>query len=104
GAGQRGAWRRVSSGSTAATEARPSRGSPPPPAAARPQGAGTSGPIRQRSYLGNAWAAASTSAAWPGTLTLRQLLAMRPALSIRKVERSTPMYLRPYIDFSTHTP
>src|SRR5450755_1360486 len=55
-------------------------------------------------YFFSALAAASTSSAWPGTLTLRQLLAMRPLPSIRKVERSTPMYLRPYIDFSTHTP
>ena len=48
--------------------------------------------------------AASTSAAWPVTLTLRQALAIFPALSIRNVLRSMPIYLRPYIDFSTQVP
>src|SRR5262245_29785823 len=36
-------------------------------------------------------AAVSTSCAWLGTFTLRQLLARRPALSIKNVERSMPM-------------
>lgn len=49
-------------------------------------------------------AAFSTSAAWPGTRTLRQIRASLPPLSIRKVERSMPMYLRPYMFFSTHEP
>ena len=49
-------------------------------------------------------AAARTSAAWPVTLTLRQALAILPALSIRNVLRSIPIYLRPYIDFSTQVP
>ena len=45
-----------------------------------------------------------TAAAWPGTLTLRQLRATRPVSSIRNVARSTPIYLRPYMLFSTHVP
>src|SRR6185312_16046614 len=45
-----------------------------------------------------------TSAAWLVTLTLRHVLATLPDLSIRNVLRSMPMYLRPYIDFSTHVP
>ena len=52
----------------------------------------------------SALAAARTSSAWPGTFTLRQTLARRPLRSIRKVERSTPKYLRPYMLFSFHTP
>ncbi len=51
-----------------------------------------------------AFAAASTSSTWPGTLTLRQMLRMTPFGSIRKVERSMPMYLRPYMLFSTQVP
>ena len=46
----------------------------------------------------------STASAWPGTFTLRQILAILPFSSMRKVERSTPIYLRPYMLFSTHTP
>ena len=38
------------------------------------------------------------------TDTLRQMRATFPVLSIRKVERSTPIYFRPYMDFSTQTP
>ena len=52
----------------------------------------------------SALTARRTSSAWPGTLTFNQLLAMRPVLPIRKVERSTPMYFFPYMDFSTQTP
>ncbi len=52
----------------------------------------------------NARAASRTSAAWPGTFTLRHILAMRPSGPIRNVERSTPIYLRPYMLFSVHTP
>ncbi len=43
----------------------------------------------------NASIASCTSSTWPATLTLRQTLAMTPVLSIRKVARSMPMYLRP---------
>lgn len=49
-------------------------------------------------------AAASTSAAWPLTFTLRHSRAMRPSASMRNVERSMPIYVRPYMDFSTQTP
>ena len=45
-----------------------------------------------------------TSAAWPGTLTLRQMRATRPRASTSTVLRSMPMYVLPYIDFSTHAP
>src|SRR5690606_33903848 len=46
----------------------------------------------------------STAWTWPGTFTLRQTSAILPSLSMRKVERSTPIYLRPYMLFSTQTP
>src|SRR6516165_1807367 len=49
-------------------------------------------------------AAFSTSATWPGTLTLCHTPRTIPAPSIRNVARSMPMYLRPYMLFSTHTP
>src|SRR6516162_3541937 len=51
-----------------------------------------------------ACAAFSTSATWPGTLTLCQTPRTTPFPSIRKVARSIPIYLRPYMLFSTHTP
>lgn len=50
------------------------------------------------------FAAFSTASTWPGTLTLRQTWRMTPASSIRKVARSIPMYLRPYMLFSTQVP
>src|SRR3546814_4967677 len=50
------------------------------------------------------FAASSTASTWPGTLTLRHMPRTTPASSIRKVDRSIPMYLRPYIDFSTQEP
>src|SRR5690606_25620488 len=49
-------------------------------------------------------AASSTACAWPATLTLFQTCATWPSLSMRKVVRSTPIYLRPYMLFSTQTP
>src|SRR5467141_792120 len=49
-------------------------------------------------------AAFSTSPTWPGTLTLCQTPRMMPVPSIRKVARSMPIYLRPYMLFSTQTP
>src|SRR5579864_1408765 len=52
----------------------------------------------------SAFTACSTSATWPGTLTLCHTLRTMPSLSIRKVARSIPMYLRPYMLFSTQTP
>ena len=52
----------------------------------------------------SARAAASTSSTWPGTLTLRQTRRMAPLPSIRKVARSIPMYVRPYMLFSTQVP
>ena len=42
----------------------------------------------------------STSAACPGTLTLRHSRAIRPSASIRKVERSMPRTWRPYMFLS----
>src|SRR3954463_11206940 len=53
---------------------------------------------------GNARAASSTSSAWPVTFTLRQTRFTTPSRSTRKVARSMPIYLRPYIDFSTQVP
>src|ERR1700730_1523686 len=46
----------------------------------------------------------STSSTLAGTRTLCQTPRMMPVPSIRKVARSMPMYLRPYMLFSTHTP
>jgi len=45
-----------------------------------------------------------TSAAWPATVTLRQILRMIPALSITKVMRSMPRNVLPYRDFSFIAP
>src|SRR5688572_25111690 len=45
----------------------------------------------------------STSSTWPGTFTLRQMPRITPLPSIRNVARSMPMYLRPYMLFSTQT-
>jgi len=42
--------------------------------------------------------------AGPGTFTFRQILAMRPSGPMSTVVRSTPIYLRPYMLFSTQTP
>src|SRR5688572_25154354 len=47
--------------------------------------------------------ASITSAAWPAALTFENTRAMSPLASMRKVVRSTPMYFRPYIDFSFQT-
>ena len=52
----------------------------------------------------SAAASRSTSSAWPGTLTLRQMPRITPLPSIRKVARSIPIYLRPYMLFSTQVP
>ncbi len=52
----------------------------------------------------NALAACSTAATWPGTFTLRQMPRTTLLPSIRKVARSMPMYLRPYMLFSTQVP
>ena len=52
----------------------------------------------------NAFAASSTSRAWPGTFTLGQTLATVPSRSRRTVVRSVPMYVLPYMLFSTQTP
>ncbi len=59
---------------------------------------------RKAGAQGRARAALSTSSAWPFTFTLRQMRAIPPSRSMRKVERSTPQYLRPYMDFSFHVP
>ncbi len=48
--------------------------------------------------------AASTVSAWPATFTFCQMVAIVPSLRIRKVVRSTPMKVRPYIFFSFQTP
>ncbi len=52
----------------------------------------------------SAFAAFSTVSTWPGTFTLRQICLIVASAPMRKVARSTPMYLRPYMFFSTHTP
>ncbi len=52
----------------------------------------------------SACAAASTSAAWPGTFTFDQICATLPSRPMRKVDRSMPMYFLPYMLFSTQTP
>jgi CRP-like cAMP-binding protein len=49
-------------------------------------------------------AAFSTSPAWPSTFTLPQMLRTTPFSSMRKVERSMPMYFFPNMLFSTHAP
>src|SRR5260370_3012648 len=49
-------------------------------------------------------AAASTSPTWPSILTLGQRPRITPFSSISTVVRSMPMYLRPYMLFSTQTP
>src|SRR5262249_36051742 len=50
----------------------------------------------------------ASAASAPGTvsfgLTPYHVAAILPFSSIRKAERTMPMYLRPYIDFSPHTP
>ena len=48
--------------------------------------------------------AASTSSAWPSTLTLRQILRIRPSAPIRTVVRRMPRKVLPYMDFSPQTP
>src|SRR5258705_10994037 len=45
-------------------------------------------------------AAASTSSAWPSTLTLRQIFAIRPSAPIRTVVRRIPWKVLAYMDFS----
>jgi len=52
----------------------------------------------------NCFACSRTSAAWPATVTLCQILRMTPALSITKVMRSMPRNVRPYMDFSFIAP
>ena len=54
--------------------------------------------------LAYARSAPSTSASCSAGLTLRKMSLITPSGPITNVERSMPMYLRPYIDFSTHTP
>ncbi len=48
--------------------------------------------------------AARTSSTWPSTFTFRKTWVIFPFPSMMKVERSTPMYLRPYMLFSFQTP
>src|SRR5215472_10794914 len=55
-------------------------------------------------FCQSARAAVRTSATWPGTRTLRHAPRTMPFRSIRKVERSIPIYLRPYMLFSTQVP
>src|SRR5215472_16155731 len=55
-------------------------------------------------FCQSARAALRTSATWPGTRTLRHAPRTMPFRSIRKVERSIPIYLRPYMLFSTQVP
>ena len=56
------------------------------------------GPKRLRGlrfFTRSCFAASSTAATWPGTLTLCQAPAITPLASTRKVARSMPIYLRP---------
>jgi len=62
------------------------------------------GPVRHRRHASVAARAASTSSAWVSGLTFRITLTSVPSAAITKVDRSTPMYFLPYIDFSTQTP
>jgi hypothetical protein len=49
-------------------------------------------------------AALTTSPACPVTLTFRHTFSTLPFDPIKNVQRSIPMYFRPYIDFSTQAP
>ncbi len=57
-----------------------------------------------RARQARARAASSTASAWPGTFTFGQTRAIRPSRSTSTVVRSTPIYVRPYMLFSTQTP
>src|SRR5262249_7711327 len=59
---------------------------------------------QQRVSAQSAFTAFRTSSTSPGTFTLRQRPRITPFPSMRNVERSIPMYLRPYMLFSTQTP
>ena len=48
--------------------------------------------------------AARTSSAWPSGFTLSNRAATLTSGPITKVVRATPMYVRPYIDFSCQQP
>ncbi len=48
--------------------------------------------------------APSTRSSCSFGLTWRKTSVMTPSASITNVDRSMPMYVRPYIDFSTQTP
>jgi hypothetical protein len=48
--------------------------------------------------------ASRTWAAWPSALTLCQARLTRPCSSTKKVERSTPMLVWPYLVFSPQAP
>src|SRR3569623_272984 len=52
----------------------------------------------------SAFTAASTCSTCPGTLTLRHTLASFPDASNSQVERSIPIYSRPYSTLGTHAP
>lgn len=55
-------------------------------------------------YSSSSASLAATAAAWPSTFTRGQTAATLPALSIRNVERCSPIDFLPYMFFSTHTP
>ena len=44
------------------------------------------------------------AAAWPSGFTFGKIFAILPSAPITNVVRSMPMYLRPYMLFSFHTP
>ena len=58
------------------------------------------GSRRPRAAGHSAFTAANTAAAWPFTLTLRQMCRSTPLGSIRKVLRSIPKNFLPYMLFS----
>ena len=55
-------------------------------------------------FAHSARVASRTASAWPGTFTFSQICRITPSPSINRVVRATPMYLRPYMLFSTQTP
>ena len=94
-----------------AGSARTRRGSGSPPPLPRERGSRGLRPHRRPMSPGGEASAvrgrappSSTSATCPGTLTLRHAPRTTPCWSSRKVQRSMPMYLRPYMLFSTQTP
>ena len=99
GAARRPARQSAASARAAAALARGSAVSRTPMAAGMKAAVVTGCVTRQSASM-----AAFTASAWPSTFTLRQIFRTVPVPSIRKVLRSMPIDLRPYMFFSTQTP